>query len=111
HAIVVRPPSAPIVPARPITSSRVAWALMIAHGTSSLHSYTIFAWLPVVLVELAGVSRVQAGIFLAVYALIGLPAAVIAPVLMTRIARQDLVFYAFTMCFLIGYGGLLLAPS
>lgn len=110
HA-VEQPSTGAAVRFRSIIHSRVAWALMIAHGTSSLHSYTVFAWLPVVLVDLSGATPIEAGVHLALYALIGLPAAVIAPALMTRIARQDLVFYACSACYLIGYGGLLLVPS
>ncbi len=92
--------------------SRVAWAIAIAFSASSLNAYALFAWMPLLLVDIADVSRVQAGALLALYGLIGLPAALIVPVIAVRLRRgvEGLIF-AGVGFFVLGYGGLLLAPA
>jgi len=92
--------------------SRVAWAIAIAFCASSLNAYALFAWLPLMLVDIAGVSRVQAGALLALYGLIGLPAALIVPVVAARMRRGvELLVFAGVVFFVAGYLGLLVAPA
>lgn len=93
-----------------IWRSRVAWAVALTFSLSSAHVYSMFAWLPLLLVEVAGVGKAEAGAMLGAYALIGLPAALVVPVLATRLRDVSLLLYAGILFFLLGYGGLLVAP-
>jgi CP family cyanate transporter-like MFS transporter len=94
-----------------LARSKVTWALTLGHGISSLNSYTVFAWLPALLMEMAGQTAVHAGALLALYSLIGLPVAVVVPLLVSRIRRPSLLFYFATAAFAVGYLGLLIAPA
>src|SRR5690606_9277908 len=94
-----------------LARSKVTWALTLGHGISSLNSYTVFAWLPALLMEVAGQTAVQSGVLLAIYSLMGLPVAVVVPLLVSRIRRPSLLFYFATAAFTVGYLGLLIAPA
>jgi MFS transporter, CP family, cyanate transporter len=91
--------------------SSVAWAITIVFTVSSLNAYAMFAWLPQLLRETAGVSAGQAGILLSLYAAMGIPTALIIPVLTARLKNVGVIVYAGVAVFLIGDLGLLLAPS
>jgi CP family cyanate transporter-like MFS transporter len=94
-----------------IWRSSVAWAITIVFTTSSLNAYAMFAWLPQLLRETAGVSAGQAGVLLSLYAAMGIPMALIVPVLTARLKNVGVIVYAGVAVFLIGDLGLLLAPS
>ncbi|WP_166870606.1 CynX/NimT family MFS transporter [Salinibacterium sp. ZJ450] len=91
--------------------SRTTWALTLAFAVSSLNAYTMFAWLPELLMEQSQLSSVQAGVLLSVYAFIGLPLGLVMPFLTVRSRRPGLLVQLFTAQLLIGYSGLLLAPT
>jgi CP family cyanate transporter-like MFS transporter len=108
--------SAGIVEARSKASgslwtSPLAWALTGIFGLSSLNVYALFAWLPVLLQDLAGVSEATAGTLLAVYAFMGFPSGILVPLLATRMKNVGVLVYVAVACFVAGYGGLLLAPG
>jgi MFS transporter, CP family, cyanate transporter len=94
-----------------IWRSPVAWAITIVFTVSSLNAYAMFAWLPQLLRETAGVSAGQAGILLSLYAAMGIPTALIIPVLTARLKNVGTIVYGGVVLFLIGDLGLLLAPS
>jgi CP family cyanate transporter-like MFS transporter len=100
----------PALPRR-IWRSSVAWAITIVFTISSLNAYALFAWLPQLLRETAGVSAGQAGVLLSLYAAMGIPTALIIPVLTARLKKVGVIVYAGVAAFLIGDLGLLLAPS
>ena len=91
--------------------SRLAWSMGLLFGATSLNVYAAFAWLPEILIDLAGVSPAEAGILLSLYAGMGIPFSLLVPVLASRMRSVaplillGLVFYVF------GYGGLLIAPA
>jgi CP family cyanate transporter-like MFS transporter len=91
--------------------SSVAWAITIVFTVSSLNAYAMFAWLPQLLRETAGVSAGQAGVLLSLYAAMGIPTALVIPVLTARLKNVGVIVYAGALAFLIGDLGLLLAPS
>ncbi|TXK54743.1 MFS transporter [Salinibacterium sp. dk5596] len=103
-------PPAPRIPAG-IWRSRVAWAVALTFSLSSAHVYSAFAWLPLLLVEKAGVGEAEAGAMLGLYALIGLPAALVIPPLASRLRNVGVLLYCGIVLFLIGYSGLIFAPS
>ncbi len=103
------------VTARPLQGrigrSPVAWAIAVIFATSSLNAYAMFAWLPQLLRDTAGVTPGQAGILLSLYAAMGLPAGLIIPVLTARMRNVAGLVYLGAALFLIGTGGLLLLPT
>jgi CP family cyanate transporter-like MFS transporter len=82
---------------------------MLLFGANSLSSYALFAWLPTRLVE-AGMSQSTAGLMLAVFGGMGVPAALVVPHLAARFGRTGLLATQFAACFAVGELGLLLAP-
>lgn len=91
--------------------SPVAWAIAVIFATSSFNAYAMFAWLPQLLRDTAGVSPGQAGALLSLYAAMGLPAGLIIPVLTARMRNVGVLVYVGAALFLVGTSGLLLVPS
>jgi CP family cyanate transporter-like MFS transporter len=83
---------------------------MLIFGVNSLISYSLFAWLPVRLVD-AGLSESSGGTAVAVFAVVGAPGALIVPVLATRIRHQFPLVLFFTACFGLGLTGILVFPG
>jgi CP family cyanate transporter-like MFS transporter len=96
---------------RRMLRSRVAWAIGLSFAVSSLNAYALFAWLPAMLGDIAGVDRVTAGALLAVYGIAGLPAAIVVPLIAVRIKNVGLLVELGVACFVAGYLGLLFAPT
>jgi CP family cyanate transporter-like MFS transporter len=96
----------------PIWRSRIVWGITIAFATVSVNAYSVFAWLPTMLAELAGSTPTEAGALLALYALLGLPAALVVPVIAARMrGGVSLLIFVGVALFAIGYLGLLTAPA
>lgn len=91
--------------------SSIAWAIMGVFAVSSINAYAMFAWLPRLLVDTAGVSPAQAGTLLAFYASMGIPGALIIPVLAARVRNIGPLVYVGVFAFLAGDLGLLLIPE
>lgn len=91
--------------------SSVGWSLAIVFAVSSLNAYAMFAWLPALLIDSAGVSPGQAGALLSLYAAMGLPASLVIPLLATRLRHVGVLVYLGVAFFIVGYLGLLLVPS
>jgi CP family cyanate transporter-like MFS transporter len=96
---------------RRMLRSRVAWAIGLTFAVSSLNAYALFAWLPSMLSDIAGLNAIAAGGMLAVYAIMGLPAALVVPILAARMRNVGLLVQLGVVCFVAGYLGLLLAPT
>ena len=91
--------------------SLIAWALVGSFGAAAFVSYATFAWLPSILVETAGLSRTAAGSLLALWAIMGIPNGIFAPMLAARLKNLAPVLVVAVILLLGGYGGLLLAPA
>ncbi|MET0716091.1 MAG: MFS transporter [Mycetocola sp.] len=96
---------------RSLWRSPLAWALAVTFGLSSLNAYAMFAWLPVLLEDLADVSDATAGNLLAVFALMGFPAGLLIPLIAPRMKNVAVLVYLAVAFFVTGYLGLLLAPA
>ena len=94
-----------------IWRSSIAWALAVVFAASSLNAYAMFAWLPQLLIDTAGVTPAQAGTLLSVYAAMGIPCALLIPWLTSRMKNVAILVYLGVAAFLIGDLGLLLAPG
>jgi MFS transporter, CP family, cyanate transporter len=91
--------------------SRIAWAIMLTFTISSINVYAFFAWLPSLLVDTAHISRGTAGSLLALYAIIGVPSALIVPAIASRLKNVSVLIYFSASCLLLSDAGLLLAPA
>ena len=94
-----------------IWRSSIAWAIAVVFAVSSLNAYALFAWLPQLLIQSAGVSAGEAGTLLSLYAAMGIPSALIIPVLTARMKNLGLLVYVGVLVFVVGDLGLLLAPE
>jgi CP family cyanate transporter-like MFS transporter len=91
--------------------SPVALGMTLAFAVSALNAYAMFAWLPSILVASTGATPAEAGTFMALYAVMGIPAAIGAPILLRKLPSHGWSIYLGVAFFLIGYSGLLFAPS
>lgn len=89
----------------------LVWALVAVFGTSATSAYTMFAWLPQILTERAGVSMQTAGTLLGVFAFMGLPFSLVVPLLVTRFQATRGVFLVSVIGATIGVAGLIVAPT
>ena len=83
---------------------------MLIFGANSLATYALFAWLPTRLTE-ADMSQSTAGLMLAVFGGMGVPAALVVPHLVARYQNVVLLTVQFVVCFAIGLIGLLVRPT
>ena len=92
--------------------SPTAWSVGLVLAVSSITGYAMYAWMPVILIDIAGVTPAQSGALLALFAGIGLPLAFVTPGLAKRMGTH--VHWLVTISsvfFLVGYLGLLFAPE
>jgi CP family cyanate transporter-like MFS transporter len=89
----------------------LAWAVTVTFLVSSAVAYTSFAWLPSLLVDTAGVTPAQAGALLSLFAVMGLPAALVVPGLASRRPVIPVLFAVAVVAGLAAVAGLLWAPS
>jgi len=94
----------------PLWRSRIAWGITMIFAVNSLCSYALFAWLPTRLTD-AGIADATAGVMLAVFGGMGVPAALLAPHLAARGRHTFLLVAQFATAFAVGELGLLLAPT
>jgi CP family cyanate transporter-like MFS transporter len=91
--------------------SPLAWSMGLLFGATSLNVYAAFAWLPEILIDVAGVSPAQAGVLLSLYAGMGIPFSLLVPVLAGRTRSVAPLIALGLVFYVLGYGGLLLAPA
>jgi CP family cyanate transporter-like MFS transporter len=89
---------------------RLAWLVTLFFGTQSLLFYAGLAWLPSILRD-EGYSAESAGTALALYALLGIPASLVVPVLAARMGDQRALVVIATAFEIAAIAGLLLAPD
>lgn len=100
-----------VVTHRPVVASRVVWAITATLALSSISAYVAVAFLPGILVASAGLTPAAAGVALGVGVALGIPAALVVPLLAVR-RRAVVPVIAVSGAFaLVGWGGLLLAPT
>ncbi|RWR22412.1 MFS transporter [Microbacterium enclense] len=88
-----------------------AWALVLTFAVNSSVAYGMFAWMPTILIDTAGVDPATAGSLLALFSFMGLPVSLVVPLLVARL-RRTTPFYAVAVAGgLVGVAGLLFAPN
>ena len=92
--------------------SPTAWSVGLVLAVSSITGYAMYAWMPVILIDIAGVTPAQSGALLALFAGIGLPLAFVTPGLAKRMGKHAHWLVTISSLFyLVGYLGMLLAPA
>ncbi|GGM39038.1 MFS transporter [Longimycelium tulufanense] len=96
---------------RSLLRSPLAWVVTGFFGLQALVAYTVMSWLPQILRETAGIDAATAGVLLAIVLVIGVPISFFAPPLAARARSQTGMVVALLLCGLVGFGGLLVAPT
>ena len=87
------------------------WALVITFGVNSSVAYGMFAWMPLLLIDVAGVDAAEAGGLLALFSFMGLPVSLLVPLLVARLGRTTPFYVVAVAGGLMGVVGLLVAPA
>nr|MDT0657338.1 MFS transporter [Micromonospora sp. DSM 115978] len=93
-----------------VLRSPVTWFLALFMGTQSMAYYGLLAWLPDLLRD-QGVSAAGAGLALALFNLLGIGTALLAPILAGRRTDQRGLALATCAVWVVGLSGLLFAPA
>ncbi len=96
---------------RRLFRSPIAWSMALLFGAPSIHAYAMFAWLPSLAVEISDVDAAQAGALLGAFAICGIPAALLVPILAVRLRSVTPLIVAALVFFVAGYAGFLFAPA
>jgi CP family cyanate transporter-like MFS transporter len=88
----------------------LAWQVTLYMGLQSMLFYAALAWLPSILRD-DGYSAETAGALLALFAIGGVPASLLAPVLATRLRSQGALTTIAALGVATGLTGLLVAPG
>jgi CP family cyanate transporter-like MFS transporter len=91
--------------------SKIAWSMALLFATPTISVYAMFAWLPSLATEIAGVDAVQAGVMLGLFAICGVPSALIVPILAVRLKTVRPLIVVGLALFVAGFLGFLLAPT
>jgi CP family cyanate transporter-like MFS transporter len=105
------PEVSPIVAGGRIWRSPLAWSMGLLFGATSLNVYAAFAWLPQILIDIAGVSSAQAGVLLSFYAGMGIPFSLLVPMLASRMRSVAPLIALGFVSYVLGYAGLLIVPA
>ncbi|WP_127473712.1 CynX/NimT family MFS transporter [Microbacterium sulfonylureivorans] len=89
----------------------LSWALVVGFTAAGVLAYTSFAWMPAILVDIAGVTPAAAGALLSLFAAMGLPSSLLVPVLVVRYNATRALFGVAVVAGLLGIAGLLFAPQ
>jgi len=89
--------------------SPVAWGMALMFGMTSLVTYSMFTWLPKLLVE-AGGTPALGGAMVALFSALGLVASLTMPLIAVRMRNPFIVVVVCAGFYAVAFAGLLLAP-
>lgn len=96
---------------RRLWGSALGWAMALLFGYSALVTYVVFAWLPVMLGDISGVGPVEGGVLLAVFAVCGMPLALVIPPLTLRMRSVIPLVLTGVVLYAAGFAGFLVLPA
>lgn len=96
---------------RGIARSPIAWALVLTLFGSASAGYVVAAWLPSILRDVAGLNPAAAGVLTGILFAMSIPAALLVPIWATRPLPAVVTIMFGAVAGVVGWGGLLLAPS
>ncbi|QDI91898.1 MFS transporter [Salicibibacter halophilus] len=97
-------------PSNNLFTSKIAWAVTIYMGLQSLIPYSLFTWLPDILLE-KGFSQEDAGWLIALFQIGLLPANFIVPIIASKLNNQRVLAFASGLFFFFGLLGVSLVSS
>lgn len=97
-------------PSQSLWHSKLAWVVTFYMGLQSLIPYTLFAWLPAMLIE-KGFTQTTAGWLMTIYQLGVLPTTFIAPVIAYKFAGQKILGMTSGLMWSVGLIGIFLMPE
>lgn len=116
HRDALAPPVATVdasaaasAPVGRVWRSPIAWGMALMFGTTSLITYSMFTWLPLLLTE-AGASPAFGGAMVALFSALGLVGALGMPAVAVRMRNPFVIVLLCAGSHLAAYAGLLLAP-
>nr|WP_242007529.1 MFS transporter [Luteimonas cucumeris] len=89
--------------------SSLAWGMALMFGMTSLITYSMFTWLPKLMVE-AGASPAFGGTMVALFSTLGLASALLMPAVAVRVRNPFPIVLACAACHVGAFAGLLFAP-
>lgn len=98
------------VPVRALFRSKKAVALVVFFGSQSMQAYVQFAWAPQMFRD-GGLSPAYAGVLLSVIAGLAIPGGLLMPTIVSRARTLTPYVLVFSGCLVVGYLGILLAPT
>lgn len=105
------PVTAAVARPRLIAASPTAWAITGILVLSSITIYVAMAFLPSMLTASGGISREAGGAALGIALVLGIPQALLVPLLASRRGTTVPLIAVAGACAVIGWGGMLLAPA
>ncbi|QQK75259.1 MFS transporter [Salicibibacter cibarius] len=97
-------------PTNNLFKSKIAWAVTIYMGLQSLIPYSLFTWLPDILLE-KGFNQGEAGWLIALFQIGLLPANFIVPIIASKLNNQRILAFASGLFFFFGLLGVSLISS
>lgn len=94
-----------------LTKSPTAWAIAVSLCVSSATGYGMFAWLPDIAKDAAGMTEIEGGLMLSVFAFAGTPMSLAMPLIAARISNIGWLTALGGALISIGFLGMLIAPT
>lgn len=88
-----------------------AYALIVIFGLGIFNFYVVLAWLPKILMSLAGVNQATAGIMLSTYAAFGVIPALLVPIGLARVKHPFWIVAFLTIGMVMGLLGFIYYPA
>ncbi|WP_305805458.1 MFS transporter [Stenotrophomonas sp. YIM B06876] len=99
----------PGAPALQVWRTPLGWGLALMFGMTSLVSYSMFTWLPRLLVD-AGATPAFGGAMVALFSALGLVSALTMPAIAVRVRNPFPIVLLCFICLMCAFAGLLWAP-
>lgn len=94
-----------------ITKSPTAWAIAVSLCVSSATGYGMFAWLPDIAKDAAGMSELEGGLMLSVFAFAGTPMSLAMPLIAARVRNIGWLAALGGALIVGGFSGMLFFPT
>lgn len=109
HDVKPNARSGAVITFRQTATSPLAWWMALFFGIQSTQAYAIFGW-SAEIYRSVGFSAQSAGLLLAVTSAVGIPVSLVLPAVAVRRSSQALIVVGLSLCYLIGYAGLIFWP-
>lgn len=93
-----------------VARTRLGWLMACFFGLQSTQAYSIFGWFADIYRD-AGFSTGTAGLLLGLITAVSIPLSFVVPALVARPGNLLPTLIVLLACYLVGYGGLIVAPA